>query len=67
MPSEPEEKRAFAFLDGQNLFYAAKEAFDYSYPNYDPMKLADAISQHQRVESRQDILLYGDSGYNGRP
>jgi hypothetical protein len=33
--AEPPVKRAFVFIDGQNLFHAAKEAFGYSYPNYD--------------------------------
>ncbi len=35
--------RAVAFVDGQNLFYAAREAFGHSYPNYDPGKLAQAV------------------------
>lgn len=43
MAIEPEVKRAFVFFDGQNLFYHAKEAFGYPYPNYDPRKLAEAI------------------------
>jgi uncharacterized LabA/DUF88 family protein len=43
VPSEPPVKRTFAFFDGQNLFYAAKEAFGYSYPNYDPKSLTDSI------------------------
>jgi uncharacterized LabA/DUF88 family protein len=43
VPSEPSVKRTFAFLDGQNLFYAVKEAFGYSYPNYDPKLLTDRI------------------------
>ena len=43
MPAEPTTKRAIAFFDGQNLFYAAKEAFGYSYPNYDPKLLAERI------------------------
>jgi hypothetical protein len=29
MPAEPAIKRAVAFVDGQNLFYAAKTAFGY--------------------------------------
>lgn len=40
---EPAEKRTIAFIDGQNLFYAVKEAFGYSYPNYDPLALATKI------------------------
>jgi uncharacterized LabA/DUF88 family protein len=43
MLSEPTVKRAFAFFDGQNLFYSAKEAFGYSYPNYDPKALTENI------------------------
>ena len=47
MPAEPTNKRAFAFFDGQNLFYAAKDAFGYSYPNYDPRLLAESICRAQ--------------------
>jgi uncharacterized LabA/DUF88 family protein len=43
MRVEPNIKRAIAFIDGQNLFYAAKESFGYSYPNYDVTKLATSI------------------------
>lgn len=37
---EPIEKRAVAFIDGQNLFHAAKLAFGHNYPNYDVRLLA---------------------------
>ncbi|MAG35147.1 MAG: NYN domain-containing protein [Dehalococcoidia bacterium] len=47
MPSEPSTKRAHVFVDGQNLFHAAKEAFGYSYPNYDVLALAQAVCQQQ--------------------
>lgn len=40
MPVEPPAKCAVAFVDGQNLFYAAREAFGYTYPNYDASALA---------------------------
>jgi uncharacterized LabA/DUF88 family protein len=43
MPDEPSVKRTFAFFDGQNLFYAAKEALGYSFPNYDPKALTEKI------------------------
>ena len=43
MPEEPAEKRAVAFVDGQNLFHAAREAFGYSYPNYDVSALARSV------------------------
>ncbi|HOX40390.1 MAG TPA: NYN domain-containing protein [Candidatus Brocadiia bacterium] len=39
MPGEPTVKRAHVFIDGQNLFHAAKEAFGYAFPNYDIGKL----------------------------
>lgn len=44
---EPAIKRTWAFVDGQNLFHAAKDAFGYTYPNYDVRKLASAVSQGQ--------------------
>lgn len=47
MPAEPPVKRTSVFIDGQNLFYAAKEAFGYRHPNYDVAKLAQRICQQQ--------------------
>ncbi len=47
MSTEPDQKRAIAFIDGQNLFYAAREAFGHRYPNYDPQALALAICRKQ--------------------
>ena len=47
MPVEPAVKRAIAFFDGQNLFYAAKYAFGYTWPNCDPLKLAQAVCTAQ--------------------
>lgn len=43
MPPEPAIKRAVAFVDGQNLFFAARQAFGYTYPNYDFPALAMAV------------------------
>jgi hypothetical protein len=43
MPAEPAVKRAIAFIDGQNLFHNARNAFGYTYPNYDVQKLAQAV------------------------
>ena len=42
MPSEPLVKRAVAFIDGQNLYHAARESFGYTYPNFD----VNALSLH---------------------
>ena len=50
MLNEPQIKRTIALIDGQNLFYAAKEAFGYRYPNYDPLALAQMICQQQGWE-----------------
>lgn len=41
-------KRASVFVDGQNLFHAAREAFGYTFPNYDVRKLAAALCAAQR-------------------
>ena len=43
MPAEPDIKRAVSFIDGQNLFRHAKDAFGHYHPNYDPQKLSDAV------------------------
>jgi hypothetical protein len=43
MPPEPAIKRGVAFVDGQNLFFAARQAFGYTYPNYDFPSLAAAV------------------------
>lgn len=43
MPAEPATKRAVAFIDGQNLFYAVKYAFGYTFPNYDIPVLARSV------------------------
>jgi len=47
MPPEPALRRAVAFFDGQNIFHAAKDAFGFHYPNFDVLKLADAVCIHQ--------------------
>lgn len=47
MPVEPGIKQCLAFLDGQNLFHAAKEAFGWTYPNFDPLGLVRAICQRK--------------------
>lgn len=59
---EPQKKRVVAFFDGQNLFYATKDAFGYPYPNYDPLCLANAICANQ-----PDWMLSGARFYTGIP
>jgi len=34
-------------MDGQNLFHGAREAFGYRWPNFDPLKLAQAVCDGQ--------------------
>ena len=60
-PSLPTSPRTITFIDGQNLFYAAKEAFGYSYPNYDPLCLSQTICQSQGWN------LIGTRFYTGVP
>jgi len=58
---EPAFKRALTFVDGQNLFYGAKESFGYDHPNYDILKLA------QSVCTSQDWHCAGARFYTGVP
>jgi uncharacterized LabA/DUF88 family protein len=60
-PPEPTIKRALVFVDGQNLFHAAQEAFGYPYPNYDVRKLAAALCL------KQGWTLAGVHFYTGVP
>jgi len=43
MATPPDVKRAVVFVDGQNLFHAARRAFGYTYPNYDVHALAATV------------------------
>ncbi|MCE2519939.1 MAG: NYN domain-containing protein [Alphaproteobacteria bacterium] len=43
MLEEPRTRRAISFIDGQNLFRHAKDAFGHHHPNYDPVSLAAAV------------------------
>jgi len=43
MAEKPKHVRAVTFIDGQNLFYSAKNAFGYDYPNYNPLRLSQAF------------------------
>jgi len=59
MPAEPPVKRAFVFIDGQNLFHAAKEAFGYPYPNYDVAALARQLCQQEAWQLEQTHFYTG--------
>jgi uncharacterized LabA/DUF88 family protein len=58
---EPAVKRAVSFFDGQNLYQRAMKAFGYYHPNYDPIKLADAVCAANGWERR------GVRFYTGTP
>src|ERR1035441_3969178 len=45
--NEPTDKRAVVFVDGQNLFHSAKDAFGYSFPNFDIRILSKTICSMQ--------------------
>lgn len=47
MAVEPAAKRVVAFVDGQNLFHAAREAYGYTYPNYDVLALCKTICERE--------------------
>jgi uncharacterized LabA/DUF88 family protein len=59
MPTEPPNKRVVAFVDGQNLFHAAKDAFGYPYPNYDIAALATRLCEGQRWQLQQARFYTG--------
>lgn len=56
-PHQP--PRMIAFVDGQNLYYAAKEAFAYSYPNFDPLALARRIANDHGWRFKQVRFFTG--------
>jgi uncharacterized LabA/DUF88 family protein len=47
------------FIDGQNLFYAAREAFGYTYPNYEPLCLSQTICETRGWELKEVYLYTG--------
>jgi uncharacterized LabA/DUF88 family protein len=66
MPTEPQAKRVVSFVDGQNLFYAAKNAFGYNHPNYDIAALAAAVcqKQHWQLDQVRFYTGYPDASDN---
>lgn len=54
---EPKVKNAVVFVDGQNLYRAAKDAFGYNYPNYDIKRLSEEICSG-RSWNLTDIYFY---------
>jgi uncharacterized LabA/DUF88 family protein len=50
---EPLIRRTVAFIDGQNLFHAARAAFGHTYPNFDVTALARALCRCQGWQLQQ--------------
>jgi uncharacterized LabA/DUF88 family protein len=42
------KNKVVVFIDGQNFFHSAKEAFGYAYPNYNPLVLSEKICSHKK-------------------
>jgi len=59
MRVEPSVKRTVSFVDGQNLYFAAREAFGYSYPNYDALALSKAVCAEKGWELVQTRFYTG--------
>lgn len=64
MSSEPQVKRVAVFVDGQNLFHAAREAFGHTYPSYDVSALAErvCIGQGWRLDQVRFYTGLPDAG-----
>ena len=67
MPVEPEIKRAIVFVDSQNLFYAVKKAFGYSYSNYDIAGLASTICLKMNWQHGQTRFYTGIPSIDDKP
>jgi uncharacterized LabA/DUF88 family protein len=48
MGDEPTVRRAVAFIDGQNLYHAGRETFGCTYPNFDPLLLAQEVCRDRQ-------------------
>ena len=60
-------KQAITFFDGQNLFYAAREAFGYTTPNYDPPALSRRLCQEHGWQLKQVRFYTGVPGQQEDP
>jgi uncharacterized LabA/DUF88 family protein len=67
VPAEPPVKRVVAFIDGQNLFYAAKKAFGHQFPNYDPKALAERIAATRGWTLSRTFFYTGIPGRTDNP
>ncbi|HEV2597367.1 NYN domain-containing protein [Sphingopyxis sp.] len=51
--------RAIAFFDGQNLFHSAKQAFGYTWPNFNPKALAERVCADHGWQLQQTRFYTG--------
>lgn len=56
---EPTVKRTITFVDGQALFHATREAFGYTYPNYDVKLLSEEICRIKGLELNEIYFYTG--------
>jgi uncharacterized LabA/DUF88 family protein len=54
----PSPCRVHAFIDGQNLFHAVKRAFGYTYPNFDPLRLAECVCRLAKDRKLVAVHVY---------
>jgi uncharacterized LabA/DUF88 family protein len=66
-PSGTPSKQAITFFDGQNLFYAAREAFGYKTPNYDPLALSGCVCRDCGWQLKQVRFYTGVPGHQEDP
>lgn len=64
MRTEPEYKRVYVYIDGQNLYHAIKDAYGYVYPNYDIRKLTNSVVS---LFNPQGWILKSINFYTGIP
>jgi hypothetical protein len=59
--NEPATKRAVVFSDGQNPYHGAKEAFGYTYSDFNPVELAKAVCAEKGWQLTQVRFYTGES------
>jgi uncharacterized LabA/DUF88 family protein len=58
MRKQPDTCRVHTFFDGQNLFKTAEKAFGFRFPNYDPIKLSNAVVALQPARVLEGVHFY---------
>lgn len=59
--------RAVAFFDGQNLFHSAKQAFGYTWPNFNPKALAERVCADHGWQLQQTRFYTGVPDASDKP